>query len=72
MKYKEFLEFKNLPDTEESKAKYFEEYSNQLPKFIYRDFLERVKSLLKDKYDIFLQKRRELGTHDLKALNNWA
>jgi hypothetical protein len=69
MKYKEYLEAKGLPDTEESKNKYFEEYGNQLHKFIYRDFLERVKLILKDKYDIFLQKRRELGEHDLKVLN---
>jgi hypothetical protein len=38
MKYKEYLEAKGLPDTEESKNKYFEEYGNQLHKFIYRDF----------------------------------
>jgi len=69
MKYKEYLEAKGLPDTEESKNKYFEEYGNQLHKFIYRDFLERVKLILKDKYDIFLQKRRELGERDLKVLN---
>ena len=69
MKYKEYLEAKGLPDTEESKAKYFEELGPQLHKFIYRDFLERAKGILKDKYDIFLQKRRELGEHDLKVLN---
>ncbi len=69
MKYKDFLASKNLPDTEESKSKYLEEFGLQLHKLIYRDFLEKVKQALQDKYDIFLQKRRELGEHDLKVLN---
>jgi len=60
MKYKEYLEAKGLPDTEESKNKYFEEYGNQLHKFIYRDFFREGKLILKISMTYFYRKEENL------------
>lgn len=70
MKYKDFLKERNLQDSKESVKLYHETFGQNVTRFIYNEFLEKVKQKVgEERFSLFLIKKAELKRHDLEVLH---